>query len=57
MLLSDFYKQHSEFFNNHQDVTYPLLTKILDCNENLSVQVHPNVDYANKHNVPSKNEA
>ncbi|WP_343119440.1 type I phosphomannose isomerase catalytic subunit, partial [Clostridioides difficile] len=27
---------------------FPLLTKILDANDNLSVQVHPNDEYAKK---------
>jgi mannose-6-phosphate isomerase class I len=29
--------------------TFPLLTKILDANNDLSVQVHPNDEYANEH--------
>ncbi|MGL4343546.1 MAG: type I phosphomannose isomerase catalytic subunit [Metamycoplasmataceae bacterium] len=43
--LSDFYLENPDFFGNYKG-TYPLLTKIIDANEDLSVQVHPNDDYA-----------
>lgn len=36
-------------FGNPKAHTFPLLTKILDANDKLSVQVHPNDDYALKH--------
>ena len=55
--LSDFYKRHRDFFDNCQDIEYPLLMKVLDCNDDLSIQVHPKLSYANEHGVPSKNEA
>lgn len=55
--LTDFYNYHRNFFDNHLSNEYPLLVKILDCNEDLSVQVHPNIHYATIHNIPSKNEA
>ena len=38
-----------ELFGNHDSEVFPLLTKILDANTDLSVQVHPNDEYANLH--------
>lgn len=44
----------NEVFQNNKDLfgefegQYPLLTKIIDANDNLSVQVHPDNDYAIK---------
>lgn len=36
------------------NVGLPLLVKVIDAKEKLSVQVHPNDDYANKHDPQSK---
>lgn len=46
--LSDAWEEHGELFNKRigHDEEYPLLVKILDANADLSVQVHPNDDYA-----------
>lgn len=44
--LGELYKQEPALFGNHQSAVFPLLTKILDSNQDLSVQVHPNDDYA-----------
>lgn len=48
--LLDAWNEHSELFNkspeNHED--YPLLVKILDANNDLSVQVHPDDAFAQK---------
>lgn len=38
--------QHRELFGHEQGEQFPLLVKILDANTDLSVQVHPNDDYA-----------
>lgn len=46
--LSDVYKNHKELFNNYESEVFPLLTKILDANNDLSVQVHPDDIYALK---------
>jgi mannose-6-phosphate isomerase len=43
MSLYEFYNVHRNFFNNCKCKQYPLLVKILDCNDKLSVQVHPRV--------------
>ncbi|MFT8321163.1 MAG: mannose-6-phosphate isomerase, class I [Bacillus sp. (in: firmicutes)] len=37
---------HRELFSNLKGDRFPLLTKILDANQDLSVQVHPNDEYA-----------
>lgn len=44
--LSELWKQHPELFGNIGGEVFPLLTKILDANTDLSVQVHPNDEYA-----------
>lgn len=46
--LADLWKEHRELFGNLPGDTFPLLTKILDANDDLSVQVHPNDEYAKK---------
>jgi mannose-6-phosphate isomerase len=38
--------EHPEVFGNPTEKVFPLLTKILDANMDLSVQVHPNDSYA-----------
>ena len=40
--LYEVFNKHKELFDNYQGNQYPLLVKLLDCNDNLSVQVHPN---------------
>lgn len=47
--LSYLWEHHRELFGNIQGDCFPLLTKILDASDDLSVQVHPNDDYALKH--------
>ena len=47
--LSWVYENHRELFGNIQDEQFPLLVKIIDANQDLSVQVHPDNDYAAKH--------
>lgn len=44
-------KYGAEFYGKSMtaDEPFPLLLKILDANDRLSVQVHPNDEYANKH--------
>lgn len=44
--LSQLWNNHRDLFGNIEGDKFPLLTKILDANDNLSVQVHPNDDYA-----------
>jgi len=47
--LSEVWKEHPEFFGNLALDRFPLLTKIIDAREDLSIQVHPNDEYAGKH--------
>lgn len=44
--LSQVYENHRELFERSESPVFPLLTKILDASENLSVQVHPDDGYA-----------
>lgn len=46
--LSELWEKNRELFGNTPGDKFPLLTKILDANDNLSVQVHPNDEYAQK---------
>lgn len=46
--LSKLWSDHKELFGNMPGNKFPLLTKILDANDNLSVQVHPDNEYAKK---------
>lgn len=47
--LDQVWMEYPELFGNPKIEKFPLLTKILDANNKLSVQVHPNDDYAYKH--------
>ncbi|WP_020155323.1 mannose-6-phosphate isomerase, class I [Caldibacillus debilis] len=50
MGLGDLWKKHrKELFGDDQNEVFPLLTKILDANSDLSVQVHPDDEYAGIH--------
>ena len=44
--LADLWGNHRELFGGLEGDTFPLLTKILDANADLSVQVHPDDNYA-----------
>lgn len=46
--LGELWSSHPELFQSSAPI-FPLLTKILDASDNLSVQVHPNDEYAGKH--------
>ena len=49
--------EHPELFGDYKDKEFPLLLKLISAKENLSVQVHPNDDYAiKKHNSLGKFE-
>lgn len=49
MPLDQLYAQHRELFGNRKEPVFPLLTKILDANDWLSVQVHPDDAYGLEH--------
>lgn len=47
--LAEAYSEDSEYFGNPDSKVFPLLTKILDAEDSLSVQVHPDDKYAAIH--------
>ncbi len=47
--LSWLWDQHRELFGNVPGDRFPLLVKIIDAREDLSIQVHPNDAYAREH--------
>jgi mannose-6-phosphate isomerase/beta-glucosidase len=47
--LSDLWANHRELFGNVEGETFPLLIKIIDAKADLSIQVHPDDEYAKKH--------
>ncbi|WP_334071839.1 MULTISPECIES: mannose-6-phosphate isomerase, class I [Paenibacillus] len=48
MKLGDLWSSHTELFRSNSPV-FPLLTKLLDASDDLSVQVHPDDAYAGEH--------
>lgn len=47
--LKKLYQEEKQLFGFPKEKEYPLLTKILDANDNLSVQIHPDDEYAKKY--------
>ena len=47
--LSWLWDNHRELFGNVEGDRFPLLIKILDAKDDLSIQIHPNDEYAAKH--------
>ncbi len=47
--LSMLWDEHRELFGGVEGDRFPLLVKILDAQDDLSIQVHPNDEYANEH--------
>ena len=47
--LSGLWKDHPELFGNDPSDRYPLLIKIIDAKQDLSIQVHPDDEYAGVH--------
>ncbi len=47
--LSELYREHRELFGNLKNPEFPLLVKIIDAKEKLSIQVHPDDAYARIH--------
>lgn len=44
--LTELWENHRELFGNEEGEKFPLLVKVLDANDDLSVQVHPDDEYA-----------
>lgn len=49
MKLSEVWEKHPEVFGNLDYDRFPLLTKIIDARDDLSIQVHPEDSYAKEH--------
>lgn len=49
MKLSEVWEKHPEVFGNLDYDRFPLLTKIIDARDDLSIQVHPDDSYAKEH--------
>lgn len=47
--LSALWREHQELFGNRNTDRFPLLVKMIDAKENLSIQVHPDDTYAKIH--------
>ena len=47
--LSKLWKEHRELFGNLEGDIFPLLIKIIDAKTDLSIQVHPDDDFANRY--------
>ncbi|MDE6946665.1 MAG: GDP-mannose 4,6-dehydratase [Anaeroplasmataceae bacterium] len=55
--LRHLWSKHPELFGDYPDKEFPLLIKLISSKDNLSIQVHPNDDYAiQKHNSLGKFE-
>lgn len=46
--LKEIYKNHRELFGNEKEEEFPLLVKIIDAQDDLSIQVHPDDEMAKK---------
>lgn len=49
MKLSELWDSHRELFGNSEKDRFPLLVKIIDPQDDLSIQVHPDDEYAKEH--------
>jgi len=54
--LRDLYNEQRKLFGNYKSDEFPILVKIIDAKTNLSIQVHPNDDYASKFGSLGKEE-
>ncbi len=55
--LRHLFRKHPELFDNYDEKEFPILIKLISANNDLSVQVHPNDEYAiKKHNSLGKFE-
>lgn len=47
--LAEMYDEYPNLFGNHSSKEFPILVKIIEAKSDLSIQVHPNDEYAKKH--------
>lgn len=52
--LGELWDRHRELFGGLEGDEFPLLVKIIDANDHLSIQVHPDDDYAFRHENGSR---
>ena len=57
MTLDELYKNHHELFSTSNSVEFPILVKMIATSADLSVQVHPNDEYAMRDNDLGKTES
>ena len=57
MSLDNLYKSHPELFNNSKSKEFPILVKLIATSSDLSVQVHPDDEYAKRDNDLGKTES
>lgn len=57
MSLDNLYKEHHELFNTSNSKEFPILVKLIATSNDLSVQVHPNDEYAKRDNDLGKTES
>lgn len=56
MSLRDLFSNQKHLFGNYPSDEFPILVKFIDAQEDLSIQVHPNDDYAKSMNSLGKEE-
>ena len=58
MHLSEVWRDHKEVFGVDSDGEFPYIVKVIDARDSLSIQVHPDNDYAdkNENGAPGKTE-
>ncbi|MBU1144974.1 MAG: class I mannose-6-phosphate isomerase [Firmicutes bacterium] len=54
--LKEIWENHKSLFGNHPSKDFPILVKIIDASDDLSIQVHPNDKQAKKEHSSGKNE-
>lgn len=54
--LYELYKSHKHLFGNYPSDNFPILVKIIEAKDDLSIQVHPNDIYAKQFNSLGKTE-
>lgn len=54
--LRDLYQNERQLFGDFEEAEFPILVKLIDASENLSIQVHPDNNYAKKSNSLGKEE-
>ena len=55
--LDKLYKEHHELFNTSTSVEFPILVKLIATSADLSVQIHPDDEYAKRDNDLGKTES